>query len=78
MDSRDSFLDGEFAGEISQWLLAKTHSCCSMDSLPEALRFTGRGGTHMSLNTHQHALRMRYVYICTLLYRPFLRLRIHH
>jgi hypothetical protein len=48
-----------------------------IQSLPPEIQFTGPAACLVGKYEHHFALRMRYVYICSLLYRPFLYLAVH-
>jgi hypothetical protein len=45
--------------------------------LPPEIQFTGPAAGKVGKYDHHFALRMRYVYICSLLYRPFLYIAIN-
>ncbi|KAF1922687.1 uncharacterized protein M421DRAFT_350517 [Didymella exigua CBS 183.55] len=80
----DQILDVFYKSDHTSWLdrpvsllLKSAHSFEEQltswtQSLPPEIQFTGPAACKVGKYDHHFALRMRYVYICSLLYRPFL------
>lgn len=54
------------------------HDGISINSLPESLRLLSNNGQGFNWTLHRISLRKRYVYISSILYRPFIYLLVHH
>ena len=72
-----------FEEQLASWYasinsipLVHPTNLCRIQSLPPEIQFTGPAACKVGKFDHHFALRMRYMYICSLLYRPFLYLNV--